>query len=65
MRGHRILQEMIKLEQQMFILVDAKNTTIGVVTIEDVIETMLCEEIEDGFKIYSKHREKGKNREKT
>ena len=44
--GHKILQEMIRSQQQLFIIADDEGRTLGLVTLEDVIEEMLGEEIE-------------------
>jgi len=52
--GHRILKDMIQLEQQIFLVVDESNYTLGIVTIEDVVETMLGEDLEDGTTVHPK-----------
>jgi len=46
-RCHLLLKEMIRRRQHLFIVTDEKMDTIGIVTLEDVIEEMLGEEIED------------------
>jgi CBS domain containing-hemolysin-like protein len=45
MAGHEILQEMIHTRQQLFLVVDEDGKTLGLITLEDVIEEMLGEEI--------------------
>ncbi|MHC4661831.1 MAG: CNNM domain-containing protein [Planctomycetota bacterium] len=44
--GHEILQEMIRKHQELFIIADAEGKTLGLVTLEDVIEEMLGMEID-------------------
>lgn len=46
MPGHKILQEMIQARQKLFIVADEDGKTLGLITLEDVIEEMLGEEIE-------------------
>jgi CBS domain containing-hemolysin-like protein len=46
MAGHEILQKMIRTRQQLFLVADGDGKTLGLVTLEDVIEEMLGEEIE-------------------
>ena len=43
---HKILQEMIHSHQQLFLVADEEGKTLGLITLEDVIEEMLGEEIE-------------------
>jgi len=47
-RGHSLLKEMVALRRHLFIVADEHGKTLGLVTLEDVIEQMLGEEIEDG-----------------
>lgn len=44
MRAHQLLKEMIRRRQHLFVIVE-NGETIGIVTLEDVIEEMLGEEI--------------------
>jgi CBS domain containing-hemolysin-like protein len=44
--GHELLQEMIQKHQELFIVADAVGKTVGLVTLEDVIEEMLGMEID-------------------
>lgn len=46
MSGHKILQAMIRTRQQLFLVADEDGKTLGLITLEDVIEEMLGEEIE-------------------
>ncbi len=46
MAGHKILQTMIRTRQQLFLVADEDGKTLGLITLEDVIEEMLGEEIE-------------------
>jgi CBS domain containing-hemolysin-like protein len=46
MLGHKILQAMIRTRQQLFLVADEDEKTVGLITLEDVIEEMLGEEIE-------------------
>jgi CBS domain containing-hemolysin-like protein len=46
MGGHRILQAMIQSRQHLFLVADKNGRTLGLITLEDVIEEMLGEEIE-------------------
>ncbi len=52
MKGHSILKDMIRLKQQLFIVVDDDRNPVGLVTIEDVVEAMLGEDLEDGAELY-------------
>jgi CBS domain containing-hemolysin-like protein len=44
--AHKILQEMTRTRQQLFLVANESGKTVGLVTIEDVIEEMLGVEIE-------------------
>ena len=46
MAGHKILKAMIRTRQQLFLVADEDGKTLGLITLEDVIEEMLGEEIE-------------------
>jgi CBS domain containing-hemolysin-like protein len=43
--GHAILQAMIRSHQQLFLVADDDGKTLGLLTVEDVIEEMLGEDI--------------------
>ena len=45
MAGHKILQAMIRARQQLFLVADENGKTLGLITLENVIERMLGEEI--------------------
>ncbi len=47
MRGHHLLKEMIEKRRHLFIVIDEFGGTAGLVTLEDVIEAMLGEQIVD------------------
>ncbi len=49
MRGHQLLRTFIKEKTHMVVVVDEYGGTMGVVTLEDVIEAMIGEEIIDEF----------------
>jgi magnesium and cobalt exporter, CNNM family len=57
MRGHQLLRTFIQEKTHLVIVVDEYGGTMGVVTLEDVIEAMIGEEIVDEFDEHADLRE--------
>lgn len=68
MRGHIVLQEFIRKQHHLFMVVDEHGGVEGLITLEDVLETMLGQQIVDEFDRYADLRElarqKGLHRKK-
>lgn len=54
----RILDEFIQRHEHMFLVIDERGNTIGIITLEDAIETLLGVEIEDEIDSVEKTRER-------
>ena len=61
-RGHQLLRTFIKEKTHQAVVVDEYGGTVGVVTLEDVIETILGEEIVDEFDAHPDLREVARRR---
>lgn len=68
MRGHIVLQKFIDERQHLFMVVDEHGGVEGIVTLEDVLEAMLGQQIVDEFDRYTDMKElaklKGRHRRK-
>ncbi|MDP8222756.1 MAG: hemolysin family protein [Candidatus Lernaella stagnicola] len=62
MRGHQLLRVFIQEKTHLVVVVDEYGGTMGVVTLEDVIEAMIGEEIVDEFDAHTDLREFARRR---
>lgn len=52
LKGHKLLEKFLKEKQHIFIVIDEYGGTMGLVTLEDVMEFLLGEEIIDEYDRY-------------
>lgn len=57
MRGHQALKELISKKQHLLIVVDEHGGTEGLITLEDIVEVMLGEQIVDEYDRYTDLKE--------